>query len=161
MNILLKVNYNYLNIEIVYYYYLTVYYYYMYMYLETSNLYYYLLLLPMSAMYTHIHVHTYMYTHTCTHIHVHTHTCTHIYHLSFRYTCTQIKKHILAILNFTALLIEHSYARHIYNSTEVHYSTIMIHNYTWCGNYCCHGNDVAATCMHIFYFCTACSVMVQ
>lgn len=31
----------------------------------------------------------------------------------------QFKDKIVTVLNFTALLIEHSYARHIYNSTEV------------------------------------------
>lgn len=31
----------------------------------------------------------------------------------------QFKRKVVTILNFTALLIEHSYARHIYNSTEV------------------------------------------
>ena len=31
----------------------------------------------------------------------------------------QFKEKVLVVLNFTALLIEHSYARHIYNSTEV------------------------------------------
>jgi len=33
--------------------------------------------------------------------------------------CSQFKDKIVTVLNFTALLIEHSYARHIYNSTEV------------------------------------------
>ena len=84
-----------------------------------------------TCTYTHTYIyrlytHTYMYTSTYTHIlvHIYVHVHTHIYHLSFQYTCTQVKKHVLAILNFTALLIEHSYARHIYNSTEVHHSTI-------------------------------------
>ena len=31
----------------------------------------------------------------------------------------QFKDKVVTVLNFTALLIEHSYARHIYNSTEV------------------------------------------
>lgn len=31
----------------------------------------------------------------------------------------QFKDKVVSVLNFTALLIEHSYARHIYNSTEV------------------------------------------
>ena len=36
----------------------------------------------------------------------------------------QVKEQILSVLNFTALLIEHSYARHIYNSTE-HLCTLL------------------------------------
>jgi len=45
----------------------------------------------------------------------------------------QFKDKVVTVLNFTALLIEHSYARHIYNSTEVsivcvvYYSTGMLH----------------------------------
>ena len=33
--------------------------------------------------------------------------------------CTQVKDKVLTILNFTSMLIEHSYSRYIYNSTEV------------------------------------------
>lgn len=38
--------------------------------------------------------------------------CDMVFHLQF-------KDKVVTVLNFTALLIEHSYARHIYNSTEV------------------------------------------
>ena len=39
------------------------------------------------------------------------------------YTYVQIKDKVVTVLNFTSLLIEHSYARHIYNSTEVSHVT--------------------------------------
>ena len=32
---------------------------------------------------------------------------------------SQVKEMVISVLHFTALLIEHSYARHIYNSMEV------------------------------------------
>ena len=51
-----------------------------------------------------------------THTHPHTHTYTH----------SQFKEKVVMVLNFTALLIEHSYARHIYNSTEVHVSPSLV-----------------------------------
>ncbi len=37
----------------------------------------------------------------------------------------QYKDKVVTVLNFTALLIEHSYARHIYNSTEVDGSGVL------------------------------------
>ena len=40
------------------------------------------------------------------------------------YLCIQVKKLIVSVINFTAVLIEHSYARHIYNSTE-HLCTLL------------------------------------
>lgn len=41
---------------------------------------------------------------------------------------------MVTVLNFTALLIEHSYARHIYNSTEV---SPTLHLLTADGDYLC------------------------
>ena len=35
------------------------------------------------------------------------------------YHHSQLKEMVISVLHFTALLIEHSYARHIYNSMEV------------------------------------------
>ena len=45
-------------------------------------------------------------------------------HVRFVPLHIQVKKLIVSVINFTAVLIEHSYARHIYNSTE-HLCTLL------------------------------------
>ena len=43
--------------------------------------------------------------------------------------CVQFKRKVVAVLYFTALLVEHSYTRNIYNSTEVLYVHVNVHTH--------------------------------
>ena len=43
--------------------------------------------------------------------------------------CVQFKRKFVAVLYFTALLVEHSYTRNIYNSTEVLYVHVNVHTH--------------------------------